>query len=211
MFRLKEVLPLLMFAPVFSCKPSQTVTYSGELLNRKTSVVEPAELPVRRASVEGPPNRPVLKSVYDSIQLKYASYLKVQPGQLKEAALYHFIERWLHTPYKWGGTDERGIDCSAFLQKLYAEVYFIQIPRTSIQQFFTERVERFKSSEYLSEGDLVFFRTMDNKFISHVGLYLHNDMFVNSSSSRGVSIASLKDPYWRKRYVASGRLKTIKP
>jgi lipoprotein Spr len=177
------------------------------LLNRKTPVQVTGELLNNKIPVKERGENIVLKQLYDTIQLKYASYLKVPPDQLKDPALYQFIERWLHTPYKWGGIDERGIDCSAFLQRLFADVYLIQIPRTSIQQFFTDKVELFKSKQYLSEGDLVFFRTMNNKFISHVGLYLHNDMFVNSSSSKGVSIASLKDPYWKKRYVAAGRFK----
>jgi lipoprotein Spr len=144
---------------------------------------------------------------YDPIQVKYGKYLRVEPEIIRNAPLYYFIDKWLHTPYKWGGMDANGIDCSAFLQRLLAEVYTIQIPRTSVEQFFAQRVEKFKSAEYLSEGDLVFFRTMENKIISHVGLYLHNDMFVNSSSSKGVSIASLKDPYWKKRFVAAGRLR----
>jgi lipoprotein Spr len=212
MFPLKKALPLLLLAPALSCKPTrQVATYSGEILSRKTSVAPPADLLSNEKLVKEPGESFVLRPVYDTIQLKYASYLRVQPEQLKDVALYHFIERWLHTPYKWGGIDERGIDCSAFLQRLYADVYLIQIPRTSIQQFFAEKVELFKSEKYLSEGDLVFFRTMNNKFISHVGLYLHNDMFVNSSSSKGVSIASLKDPYWKKRYVAAGRLKFSRP
>jgi lipoprotein Spr len=113
----------------------------------------------------------------------------------------------MYTPYKWGGVDERGIDCSAFLQKLFSEVYFIHIPRTSVEQFYAERVDKFKSSKYLVEGDLVFFHTIADRPISHVGLYLHNGMFINSSSSKGVSLASLNDPYWRKRYVGAGRIK----
>ena len=203
MTRLNKVFPLLLPLSILSCKPSQEVaTYSGQLLLPKAVVqqaIDPVIRPVTDTLSTG--------SVFDSIQLKYAQYLSVQPEQLKAISLYHFIERWMNTPYKWGGMDERGIDCSAFLQRLFSEVYLVQIPRTSIQQFFTEKVERFKSSKYLSEGDLVFFRTFENKLVSHVGLYLHNDMFVNSSSSKGVSIASLKDPYWKKRYVASGRLK----
>jgi lipoprotein Spr len=68
-------------------------------------------------------------------------------------------------------------------------------------------VDKFGAAAYLSEGDLVFFRTMDDKLISHVGLYLNNNMFVNASSSRGVSIANLKDPYWKRCFVAAGRVK----
>jgi len=144
---------------------------------------------------------------YDSLQIKYARYLATDPARIQNLKLYRFIDQWLATPYKWGGTDEKGIDCSAFIQRLLAEVYGIIIPRTSIQQFFTNWVDKFGSVTYLSEGDLVFFQTMDDKLISHVGLYLYNDMFINASSSRGVSIASLKDPYWKRCFVAAGRVK----
>ena len=151
------------------------------------------------------------KAKYDSIQIKYAAFLNVQPEVITNGRLYRYIDKWLYTPYKWGGVDRNGIDCSAFLQSLLEEVYTIHIPRTSVQQFFNQRVEKFKSAHYLSEGDLVFFRTMDNAIVSHVGLYLHNNMFINASSSKGVSIASLEDPYWKKRYVAAGRVRTAAP
>lgn len=146
-------------------------------------------------------------TVFDTIQVKYGKYLNIEPEKITNGRLYHFIDKWLHTPYKWGGTDEKGIDCSAFLQRLLAEVYTLHIPRTSVQQFLTQGVERFSSVKYCSEGDLVFFRTLPDTYVSHVGLYLSNNMFVNSSSSKGVSIASLNDPYWKKRYVAAGRVK----
>ncbi len=147
---------------------------------------------------------------YDSLQLKYARYLNTPPAQIQNIRLYQFIDQWLYTPYKWGGDNEKGIDCSAFMQKLLAQVYKIEIPRTSVQQFFTEWIDRFGSTKYLSEGDLVFFRTMDDKIISHVGLYLNNRMFVNSSSSKGVSIACLDDPYWKRCFVGAGRVKLAK-
>jgi len=145
---------------------------------------------------------------YDAaIQVRYAGYLKIEPQQIQNIPLYSFIDQWMATPYKWGGTDATGIDCSAFIQRVLAKVYNIQIPRTSVQQFFNDWIDKFGSTEYLSEGDLVFFRTDNEKLISHVGMYLKNRMFVNSSSSKGVSIASLDDPYWKKRYVAAGRIK----
>lgn len=144
---------------------------------------------------------------YTDLQIKYAGYLNVMPEKITNTRLYTFIDEWLYTPYKWGGMDKHGIDCSAFMQKLLQEVYNIHIPRTSVDQFFHDWVDRFGSSEYLAEGDLVFFKTMKGKLISHVGLYLGNRMFVNSSSSKGVSIGNLDDPYWKTKYVAAGRLK----
>lgn len=143
----------------------------------------------------------------DSLQAKYARYLNTTPAQIQNIRLYQFIDQWLYTPYKWGGDDEKGIDCSAFIKRLLSQVYHIEIERTSVQQFFTEWIDRFGSTRYLSEGDLVFFRTMDDKIVSHVGLYLNNRMFVNSSSSKGVSIACLDDPYWKRCFVGAGRVR----
>lgn len=152
-------------------------------------------------------NTPVAPDDYSALQKKYAVYLNTSPAQITNIKLYQFVDQWLSTPYKWGGTDKRGIDCSSLIQQLLLNVYDISIPRTSVQQFFTDWIDKFGSSTYLSEGDLVFFRTEDDKIVSHVGLYLGNRMFVNAAVSKGVSIANLDDPYWKKRYVGAGRVK----
>ena len=141
------------------------------------------------------------------LRVKYAAWLKTTPDSLKNIALYHFIDKWMNTPYRWGGTDEKGIDCSAFMQRLLQDVYNIPVPRTSVEQFFTKNVEPFHDGHYFAEGDLVFFATIPGKPVSHVGFYLQNRVFVNASSSQGVSLANLDDPYWKKRYVAAGRIK----
>jgi murein DD-endopeptidase / murein LD-carboxypeptidase len=150
---------------------------------------------------------PLNEEKINYLQKKYSVYLKTQPESVTNIKLYQFIDRWLNTPYLWGGIDRRGIDCSAFMQRLYTDVYNIYVPRTSVEQFFAEWIDRFASSTALAEGDLVFFKTMKGKAISHVGFYLGHRMFVNSSSSKGVSIANLDDPYWKTKYVAAGRIK----
>lgn len=199
----RNVLPLLLF--VFgwcACGTSHKAarSYPGQAV----------EIRIASSYNDGSrlPTGDVTLRKMDVVQGKYARLLSVPASVLTQLQLYYFIDKWLYTPYKWGGTDTRGIDCSAFIQRLLAEVYMIQVPRTSVQQFFTNRIEPFASTRHLSEGDLVFFRTMDNTVISHVGMYLHNNMFVSASSSRGVSIASLNDPYWKKKFVAAGRMRT---
>jgi murein DD-endopeptidase / murein LD-carboxypeptidase len=92
------------------------------------------------------------------------------------------------------------------VQQLLSNVYDIKIPRTSVEQFYADWISKFNAAQYLSEGDLVFFRIDPTRSVSHVGLYLSNRMFINSSSSRGVSIANLDDPYWRSVYVGAGRI-----
>lgn len=178
------------------CSSSKSVSPSGgEIIVGGSSDIVPVN------------NTPVASGDYAALQKKYAVYLNTTPDQITNIKLYEFIDQWLSTPYKWGGVDKRGIDCSSLIQQLLKYVYNISIPRTSVQQFFTDWIDKFGSSSYLSEGDLVFFRTMDDKVVSHVGLYLGNRMFLNSSTSKGVSIANLDDPYWKKRYVGAGRVK----
>lgn len=176
-----------------SCGSSKKATTSYE------TITLPPSVPAKATAPGISPER--------QIQMKYAAYLKTMPDSLSNIKLYSFIDKWLNTPYKWGGMDERGIDCSAFMQRLLQDVYQINIPRTSVEQFFTKNVEPFHDGHYFSEGDLVFFSTIPGKPISHVGLYLKNRVFVNASSRNGVSLANLDDPYWKKRYVAAGRVK----
>src|SRR5258707_8186133 len=72
--------------------------------------------------------------VYDSIQVKYAKILEIEPAQLTNLRLYRFINVWLGTPYKYGGTTKSGIDCSALVERLFSEVYKVDIPGTAIEQ-----------------------------------------------------------------------------
>ncbi|THU38526.1 NlpC/P60 family protein [Niastella caeni] len=166
----------------------------------QTIVVKPPD-PTAAAANASPEKRTITK---------YAAYLKIDPDSLKNVVLYTFIDKWMKTPYKYGGNDENGIDCSAFIQRLLNDVYNIQVPRTSAQQFFTKNVEPFHDNSYFSEGDLVFFCTVPGNPISHVGMYLRNRYFINASTSSGVSLANLDDPYWKKRFVAAGRVKVNK-
>ena len=145
---------------------------------------------------------------YHELQIQYGKKLSVAPDSIFNIRLYYFINEWMGTRYLWGGNSEDGIDCSAFVQRLYHSVYDVNIPRTSIEQFYTKWVELYKNPKYLKEGDLVFFKTIKNyNAVTHVGFYLHNGFFVNASSSKGVSLGSLNDNYWSVKYVAAGRLK----
>ena len=143
---------------------------------------------------------------YSKLKTKYAGYLEITPDKIINIPLYQFIDNWMNTPYKWGGMDKRGIDCSALMQLLFDSVYNISIPRTSVEQFYARWIDKFRSTQHLSEGDLIFFKTIGNNVVSHVGMYLDNGRFINASSSKGVSIASINDPYWSSRLVGAGRI-----
>lgn len=139
----------------------------------------------------------------DSLSLKYADKINVDPTDITNLALYQFIDTWWGVDYKWGGEDIDGIDCSAFSQKLYSEIYGVDILRTARQQH--HECKRIKHVSDATEGDLVFFHVKSWR-VSHVGVLLKNDYFVHASRSQGVTISSLHDKYWRKRYASCGRI-----
>ncbi|MFI5144523.1 MAG: C40 family peptidase [Ignavibacteria bacterium] len=108
----------------------------------------------------------------------------------------------INTPYLWGGTSTYGIDCSGFVQMVYKKALDIDLPRTSIMQSTVgDEVKR----EDLKFGDLVFFNTMGRR-ISHVGIYLGESMFAQSSSSGGVKVSSLNEDYYNSRFVTARRV-----
>lgn len=122
---------------------------------------------------------------------------------LQNPPLHSFINQWYGVPYLMGGTTKLGVDCSAFVQELYNNVYKIPMVRTASQQFSV--CTRIPKWENLKEGDLVFFK-IKSKHISHVGVYLGNGKFVHASSSSGVMISDLTDRYWTKYYVGGGKI-----
>jgi cell wall-associated NlpC family hydrolase len=107
---------------------------------------------------------------------------------------------WLGTPYRWGGTTRRGIDCSAFVQQLMRATFDIELPRTTATQI--HRGERIAKSD-LIPGDLVFFR---RRGVRHVGVYMGNDEFIHASSSRGVTVSKLSSTYYTRHYWQSRRV-----
>ena len=111
---------------------------------------------------------------------------------------------FLGAPYRFGGATVKGIDCSAFVRKMY-EFFNIHLPRTAREQSFVGvRIDR---SE-LVEGDLVFFRT--KRPIGHVGIYIGNNEFVHASyRSKAVRIDSLDQPYFQKRFQRAVRVKGL--
>lgn len=112
--------------------------------------------------------------------------------------VYH---NWKGTPYRYGGSSKKGIDCSAFVQVGYSSVYQKMLPRTTLELVKKgKQVKRHTAKE----GDLVFFRTGRNS--RHVGIYLGNSEFLHASQSKGVIISRLDNPYWKRHFWQIRRL-----
>lgn len=109
--------------------------------------------------------------------------------------LFQFFNEWEGTPYRLGGTKKSGIDCSAFVQKAFVEAYQMSLPRTTRQQS-KQGVEMSWSDA--QQGDLVFFKTRRSTY--HVGIYLGNKQFMHASTSKGVIISRIDNPYWASKF-----------
>ncbi len=135
------------------------------------------------------------------LQFKYSLLMDVEVELLKNLPMLRMIDEWYGTRYVYGGSTKRGIDCSALMQVFFATIYGIALPRTAKMQYdFSRRISRTE----LKEGDLLFFNTTGG--VSHVGMYLTNNKFVHSSSSNGVTISDMFDPYYAARIIGVGRV-----
>lgn len=110
---------------------------------------------------------------------------------------------WLGTPYLYGGSTKKGVDCSGLVCAIYQAVYLVKLPRTSAEQFL---IANPISEKDVKEGDLVFFR-IGGSHVSHVGIYLKDHQFLHASSSKGVIISSLLETYYKKHLAGYGRIK----
>jgi len=146
-------------------------------------------------------NRSTSVEKASDIQLKYAILLNTEVELLQDNRLLEHVDEWYGTRYRYGGTTKSGIDCSAFVQAVYLSAFALSLPRTARDQY---RNSRIISATEMKTGDLVFFNTTGG--ISHVGIYLQNNKFIHASTSQGVTISDVFDPYYLSRFIGIGRI-----
>lgn len=132
----------------------------------------------------------------------FSQIMGVAVSATSNVKLYQFIYDWIGTPYKLGGGTKNGVDCSGFAYQLYDKVFNTVIANNSRNIF--SMVNPIDKNE-LKEGDLVFFK-IKSSAISHIGVYIGDNKFAHASSSRGVMISNLNEPYWQRYYYKGGRL-----
>ena len=154
--------------------------------------VRPQPFPSPAGSVPAQPAAPAPSAV----PAPNSPALPATPSLIETALSYR------GTPYRNGGSDPKGFDCSGFTQWVFAQ-HGVAIPREVEKQF--EVGKKIKQDD-LKPGDLVFFHTV-SRGASHVGIVVDGDQFVHAPSSKGVvRVESISSSYWSPRFVGARRL-----
>ncbi|SDQ40836.1 NlpC/P60 family protein [Carnobacterium viridans] len=134
------------------------------------------------------------------VETTKAATTATSPSNGSWAAIKNAAYGVLGTPYLYGGTTTSGFDCSGFTSYAFAAAG-ISLPRTAGAQYAAST--KISQSE-AQPGDLVFFNQTGS--IDHVGIYLGNNQFIGSQSSKGVSVTTISQAYWAQYLVGFGRI-----
>jgi probable lipoprotein NlpC len=130
---------------------------------------------------------------------KDAAYQEARSRLLAAAGKYE------HTPYRYGGKDRKGLDCSGLVFISFLDALGISVPRSAESLYsWVEKVP----IDNAQPGDLVFFRTTKTNKISHVGIRAGDGRFIHSASegpATGVMYSRLDEKYWSRTYAGAGR------
>lgn len=117
--------------------------------------------------------------------------------------LERIAQGYLGIPYRYGGMSRSGTDCSGLVCMIYRDVAHVKLPRGTGG---LRAIGRKVAAGEEHSGDLVFFRRGVIGMVSHVGIYLHDDIFIHASTKKGVIYSSLSDGYYKRNFVEMRRL-----
>lgn len=139
---------------------------------------------------------------YKPTELSWPSKSETAAMAPQSQALLSAAHEWLGVPYRYGGNDRKGVDCSGLVLQVYKDALGIKLPRNSREQHdYCTAIA--KGS--LIPGDLIFFATgKDKKRVSHVGIFIGDNLMIHASSSKGVILSNINSQYYSRTYAGSG-------
>ena len=124
-------------------------------------------------------------------------------GMASREEIARYAQRFIGTPYKWGGNDiVNGIDCSGFVKKLYGAIG-VDLPRTAAEQ--VKVGQPIYRLEDLRPGDRLYFWSAKRNKIGHTGIYIGGGYFTHASSGNHGVATNFLTPKWRKILFAARR------
>ncbi|MCX6151591.1 MAG: C40 family peptidase [Ignavibacteriales bacterium] len=148
----------------------------------------------------------IVKNLLAKFAIKNLSDINPDSISYKEKVIMEII-KYLNTPYKFGGNSWKGIDCSAFTQNVFSNTLSMNIPRSAREQYqLGQEVEDIADLQF---GDLVFFNTRRRVKPGHVGIYIGENLFAHASRKRGVTVSSLDEDYYSRKYMGAKRMEGL--
>ena len=138
---------------------------------------------------------------FDSLEIKLLCDAGIDPERARCKEFYLKVLDWLETPYRYGGNSKKGIDCSRLVIRLTKKIYYDSINGSAASIYNNCSI---MERDQLAEGDLVFFK-INRSYISHVGVYLYDGLFVHATVGKGVMVNSLDEEYYKKYFFGAGR------
>ncbi|WP_455538592.1 C40 family peptidase [Terrisporobacter sp.] len=142
------------------------------------------------------------------VSSKYLSKSLVEASKTTKVSaskVISYAKKLLGKPYVWGAEGPSSFDCSGFTYYVFKNTANISLPRVSKDQ---SNFGTYVKKSNLKEGDLIFFDTNggNNGNVSHVGIYLGDNKFIHSSSSKGKVVISEMSSYYTKAFVNARRV-----
>ncbi|MCR9181317.1 MAG: C40 family peptidase [Flavobacteriaceae bacterium] len=130
-----------------------------------------------------------------------------KPIELKVKNIIEVARSFHGTPYRFGGTTSKGMDCSGLIYTAFKEEDIL-LPR--ISRDMAKKGKKINLND-VTIGDLVFFKTDSRRNdINHVGLVVDvfpgKILFIHSSTSQGVIVSAMDESYWNKAFVEARRV-----
>jgi len=167
----------------FSSKKSPSPKSAQKTVRQEKEMGKPRTVEVK--------NKPLPARETESVSLRFRQ------------KMMQAIDDYLGTPYKWGGEDSHGMDCSGFVKVIFEKAANKNLPHSVTK---LARLGKAASRGDLKFGDLVFFRKSGNGQLFHVGIYLGNENFAHASTGEGVTISKLTERYYKARFAFARRM-----
>lgn len=197
------IFTLLLFIFLTSCKSSQSIADYKTEIRSKNNTSGTKNLKNARGEAKKEASEVEVTNVPEEF-----SYTTSEDDVIPYLA-YQVVEKaneYYGVRYRMGGMSKTGIDCSALVCRAF-ETTDIKLPRTSNEMSRTgRRIEK----EEVRKGDLIFFKTRGRSVVNHVGLVVENNegeiKFIHASSSKGVTLSSLYETYYKKTFSHCNRV-----
>ena len=126
-----------------------------------------------------------------------------QAGSATGVQILAEAQKYLGTPYVYGGASPSGFDCSGFVYYVLKQLGYAPY-RTPADQY---QQGTYVAKDDLQVGDIVFFANTYASGLSHVGIYAGDGQFIHSPNSRStVSYSDLTSGYWANHYYGARRM-----